>query len=146
MNVWNGIGRVGKDPEVNYTQGNYPVAVARFNLGINRGKDKDGNDKGTDWIRCVAFGKTAEVIEKYVGKGDQLGVQGHIQTGSYEDRQTGEKKYTTDIVVDRMDFGQKAKNNGQEQRTEYRREAETHEDVQQAEQVGFEAIDEEVPF
>lgn len=97
MNCWTGIGYIGRDIELRYSAGAEPMAIARFSVGISRGKDKD-----TDWISCVAFGKTAENIEKFFHKGSQIGLTGHIQTGSYE--KDGVKRYTTDVIVDRFDF------------------------------------------
>lgn len=129
MNSWNGIGYLGKDPEIKYSAGSQ-LAIASFSLAISRGKDKSGESKGTDWIRCKAFGKTAEVIEKYVRKGNQLGVTGHIQTGSYKNK-NGDTVYTTDVIVDSLTFIK-----SQEQTPKH---AEEQVD-------GFEAIDEDVPF
>ena len=94
------IGNLGKDIELRYTDSN--MAVGRFSIALNRGKDKDGNDKGTDWVSCVAFGKSAETMSKYLGKGSKVAIEGHIQTGSYE--KDGHKVYTTDIIVDRFEF------------------------------------------
>ena len=89
-------GRLGKDPEIRISQN--ITKVARFSLAVARRFKKDE----TDWINCVAFGKTAEFIEKYVKKGTKLCVAGCIQTGSYE--KNGQKYYTTDILVDNCEF------------------------------------------
>lgn len=94
------IGRLTRDPEVRYTDSQ--KAVARFSIAINRGKDKDGNDRGADFPNIVVFGKQAENCEKYLTKGRQVAIQGHIQTGSYE--KDGRKIYTTDVVADRVEF------------------------------------------
>lgn len=94
------IGRLTKDVECKYTQGG--MAVARFNLALDRGKDKDGNDRGADFPSCVAFGRTAENLEKFSGKGLRVAVTGHITTGSYE--KDGHKVYTQDITADRVQF------------------------------------------
>lgn len=91
------IGRTTKDIELRYSQ-NGNMAIARFSLAV----DRMSKDKGTDFISCIAFGKTAELLEKYVPKGRKVAVQGHIQTGSYE--KDGHKVYTTDVIVDRMEF------------------------------------------
>ena len=91
------IGRTTKDIELRYSQ-NGNMAIARFSLAV----DRMSKDKGTDFISCIAFGKTAELLEKYVSKGRKIAIQGHIQTGSYE--KDGHKVYTTDVIVDRMDF------------------------------------------
>lgn len=94
------IGNLGKDIELRYTDSN--MAVGRFSIALNRGKDKDGNDKGVDWVNCVAFGKTAETMNKYLSKGSKVAIEGHIHTGSYE--KDGHKVYTTDVIVDRFEF------------------------------------------
>ena len=94
-------GRVTKDVELKYTQSQ--MAVARFNVALDRGKDKDGKDKGADFPSCVAFGRTAENLDRFSGKGLRVAVIGHIQTGSYEDRD-GKKVYTTDVIADRVEI------------------------------------------
>ena len=91
------IGRLTKDPEVRYTKSQ--LAVAHFTLAV----DRPTKDKQTDFIRVVAFDKTAENIEKYVRKGSQVAVEGSITTGSYKDRD-GKTVYTTDISADRVEF------------------------------------------
>ena len=88
------IGRISRDPEVRYTQGN--MAIAKYSLAVDRFKE------GTDFISCVAFGKNAEFAEKYLKKGMKIAVEGHIQTGSYEGKNG--KVFTTDVVVDRQEF------------------------------------------
>ena len=106
MNSVNLIGRIARDPVISYTQ--TQMAVCRFSLALDRGKDKDGNDRGADFPSCVAFGKTAEFIDKWLKKGQMVGIIGHLQTGSYE--KEGQKVYTTDVVVDRttmVDWGKK---------------------------------------
>lgn len=99
------IGRITRDPEVRYGAQSQ-MAVARFSVAIDRGKDKDGNDRGADFPSIVCFGKTAELVEKYLGKGRLIGIEGHIQTGSYE--KDGHKVYTTDVVADKVRFLDKA--------------------------------------
>lgn len=105
MNNWNGIGRLTNDPDVRYTQGENSTAVARYTLAVDRKFKKDGQ-ADADFIRCVAFGKSAEFAEKYFFKGMKIGVTGRIQTGSYKD-QDGKTVYTTDIVVESQDFCEK---------------------------------------
>lgn len=97
MNIVVLIGRTTKDIELRYSQ-NGNMAIARFSLAV----DRMSKDKGTDFISCIAFGKTAELLEKYVPKGRKIAIVGHIQTGSYE--KDGHKVYTTDVIVDRMEF------------------------------------------
>lgn len=94
-------GRLTKNIELSYGAQSQ-IAVGRFTLACDRGKDRDGKDKGADFISCVAFGRTAENLERYSGKGLRLSVSGHIQTGSYE--KDGKKYYTTDVIVDRAEI------------------------------------------
>ena len=101
MNKVTLIGRLTKDPEIRYSAGSQ-TAVARFSLAIDRGKKANGEDAGTDFPNIVAFGKIAELVEKYVVKGQQIAVEGRIQTDSYE--RDGAKHYTTDIVAERVEF------------------------------------------
>lgn len=106
------LGRLTADPEINYTQAEPPVCVARFTLAVTRKYKKDE----ADFIRCVSFGKLSEIIQKYVKKGDQICVAGRIQTGSYTDRE-GHKRYTTDVVIEDMQMcGSKAEKVQQEQK------------------------------
>ena len=107
------IGRLTKDPEVRYISENQ-TAVATFSIAINRGKDKNGQDRGADFPRVTVFGRQAENCERYLAKGRLVGVQGHIQTGSYKDKD-GKNVYTTDVIAERvefLDFGDKAAQNG----------------------------------
>lgn len=105
MNSVTLIGRLTKDPDIR-TNAETQTTVARFSIAINRGKGKNGEDKGTDYPNIICFGKTAELVEKYVGKGRLVGITGRIQTGSYE--KDGHKVYTTDVVADRVEFLDKA--------------------------------------
>lgn len=97
------MGRLTKDPVVNYTSGDNSIAIARYTLAVDRrGAKKDGQPTA-DFISCVAFGKTAEFVEKYLKKGAKMNIVGHIQTGSYTNKD-GAKVYTTDVVVDEHYF------------------------------------------
>lgn len=111
MNKWVGIGRLTKDPELNYAAGS-GTAICRLTLAINRVK-REGQEKKADFINCIAFGKTGETIAQYLAKGRQVAIAGRIQTGSY-DANDGTKRYTTDIVVESFEFigGQGQQNNG----------------------------------
>lgn len=91
-----------KDPEIRYSQGANTTCVARYTLAVDR-KFKQEGQPTADFINCIAFGKTAEVIEKYVTKGTKIAVVGHIQTGSYTNKD-GQKVYTTDVVIDELEF------------------------------------------
>lgn len=93
------IGRLTKEPDVRYSQGENPTAVARYSLAVERRFKKDE----TDFINCVAFGKSAEFAEKFLKKGMKIAVSGRIQTGSYTDKD-GKKVYTTDVVVEEHFF------------------------------------------
>lgn len=101
MNSVQLIGRLTRDPQVTYKE-DRSVAFARFSIAIDRGKDRNGEDRGADFPSIVAFGKTAELVDKYVHKGKLVGITGRIQTGSYE--KDGQKVYTTDVVADRVEF------------------------------------------
>ena len=104
------IGRFTRDPEIKYTTGENATATARFSLAVNRRfKNKEGN-YDADFINCVAFGKTAEFIEKYFIKGMAIGITGRIQTGNYINKE-GQKVYTTDVVVEETEFVE-SKNKG----------------------------------
>lgn len=101
------MGRTTRDPEVRYSQGKKATAVARLNLAVDRRFKKD-EEASADFIPCVAFGKTAEVIEKYVVKGTKLLIVGRIQTGSYTNKD-GNKVHTTDIMIEEMEFAESKK-------------------------------------
>lgn len=94
------VGRLVADADVRYSADNN--AIARFTLAVDR-KFKRDNEPTADFITCVAFGKTAEFIEKYFSKGKKIGLTGHIQTGSYTNKD-GAKVYTTDVVVEECEF------------------------------------------
>lgn len=99
MNKVQLLGRLTKDAEVRYSQGDSQMAIARFTVAV----DRRGKNNEADFISCVAFGKTAEFIEKYFNKGMKIGICGHIQTGSYTNND-GKKVYTTDVVADEAEF------------------------------------------
>jgi len=93
------LGNLGKDPEVKYTQGG--MAIARFSLATTeRAKDKEGNwqDK-TEWHNLVAFGRTAEVAGEYLKKGRTVYIEGSLRSSSWDDKETGQKKYKTEVIV-----------------------------------------------
>lgn len=97
------VGNVGKDPEVKYTGSG--VAVASLTLATNeRYKEKNSGEwaERTEWHSIKAWQKTAEIIEKFVTKGSKIYVEGRLQTSSWEDKQSGEKKYRTEVVVDEL--------------------------------------------
>ena len=101
------MGRLTKDPDIRYT--NEGMSIARFTVAVDRRRSKDAESQA-DFISCVAFGKTAEVMEKYFAKGRRILLDGRIQTGSYEDKE-GKQVYTTDVIVSNVEFVE-SKNSG----------------------------------
>ncbi|WP_337607942.1 single-stranded DNA-binding protein [Acidaminococcus intestini] len=110
MNNVNLMGRLTRDPEARTTQSGQ--SVASFTLAVDRSTKGPKGEKETDFINCVAFGKTAEVVCTYVSKGQRLIVQGRIQTGSYTDK-NGNKRYTTNISVSTVEFVEKKERHDQ---------------------------------
>lgn len=117
------IGRLTKDIELKYTTSQ--MAVAKFTVAIDEGY---GEKKKTNFINCMAFGKTAENMERFTGKGKKIGVQGRIQTGSYTNKD-GATVYTTDVVADRVEFVEWGDKKQEQEAPE-----------------GFAAINEDIPF
>ena len=106
------MGRLTRDPEVRYSQGDNAMAIARYTLAVDRRFNRGGGDENSaDFIGCVAFGKSAEFAERYLHKGTKLLVTGRIQTGSYTDKD-GVKVYTTDVVVEDQEFAESKNNAG----------------------------------
>jgi single-strand DNA-binding protein len=95
------VGRLTKDPELRYTSSN--IAFARFTLAVNRTFAGPTGEREADFIQCIAWRKQAENLARFVRKGSLIGVEGRIQTGSYDDN-NGVRKYTTDIVCDSVQF------------------------------------------
>ena len=129
------MGRLTRDPDIRYTQGDNSICIARYTLAVDR---RFSHDNAADFIQCVAFGKSGEFAEKYLKKGTKMAVTGHIQTGSYDDRD-GKKVYTTEVVVEDQEF---AESKAAQQNTQPAREEESMD--------GFmnipDGIDEEMPF
>ena len=115
------MGRLTKDPDIRYTQGERSMAIARYTLAVDRrgrrGQDSSAEQQTADFINCVAFDRAAEFAEKYFRQGMRVLVSGRIQTGSYVN-QEGRKVYTTDIVLDDQEFADSkvASGRGPEQR------------------------------
>ena len=128
MNIASLAGRLARDPDIRYTSESQK-AVARFTLAVDR--FTKGGEKTADFIRCVAFDKAAENIEKYIHKGDQIMIEGAIRTGSYQNKD-GETVFTTDVYVNRLEFGKKAAG-GDEERREPKAES-------------FEEVEKDLPF
>lgn len=110
MNSVQLVGRFTKDPDIKYSNGG--ATIARFSIAVNRRFKQEGQPDA-DFISCVAFGKTAEFIEKFFHKGNAIGLQGRIQTGSYD--KDGTKVYTTDVVVENCEFVESKGGNQQAQ-------------------------------
>ena len=106
------MGRLTRNPDVRYSQGEKSTCVARYTLAVNRRFRKEG-EADADFINCVAFGRQGEFAEKYLKQGTKIVIAGRIQTGSYTNRD-GVKVYTTDVVVEEQDFAEsKAAASGQ---------------------------------
>ncbi|MEF9942252.1 MAG: single-stranded DNA-binding protein [Lachnospiraceae bacterium] len=98
------MGRLTRDPEVRYSQGENSLAIARYTLAVDRRFKRDG-EATADFINCVVFGKSAEFSEKYFRQGLRVVVSGRIQTGSYTNKE-GVKVYTTEVVVEEQEFAE----------------------------------------
>ena len=143
------MGRLTRDPEVRYSQGENSTAIARYTLAVDRRfrRNNDG-EQTADFIGCVAFGRSAEFAEKYFRQGLKVIVTGRIQTGSYTNKD-GQRVYTTDVVVENQEFAESkaasANNAGG-----YQQAAPSRPEPTQAAGDGFmnipDAIEEELPF
>ncbi len=109
------MGRLTRDPEVRYSQGEQPMAIARYSLAVDRrqARNNGGDEQTADFINCVAFGRAGEFAEKYFHKGTKIAVTGRIQTGSYTNKD-GVKVYTTDVVVEEQEFAESKNASGSE--------------------------------
>ena len=106
------MGRLTRDPEVRYTQGDNAMAIARYTLAVDRRFNRNnGDDQTADFIGCVAFGRAGEFAEKYFRKGTKIAVTGRIQTGSYTNKD-GVKVYTTDIIAEDIEFAESKNSSG----------------------------------
>ena len=100
------MGRLTRDPDIRYSQGENAMAIARYTLAVDRRGRKDGSsDQTADFISCVSFGKIAEFAERYLRQGTKIVAEGRIQTGSYTNKD-GQKVYTTDVVVENCEFAE----------------------------------------
>ena len=98
------MGRLTRDPEVRYSQGEKATAIARYTLAVDRTFKRDG-EQTADFINCVVFGRSAEFAERYFRQGTKIAISGRIQTGSYTNKD-GVKVYTTEVVVDEQEFAE----------------------------------------
>lgn len=132
------MGRLVRDPEVRYSQGENPMAIARYTLAVDRKFKRDG-EPNADFINCIAFGKNGEFAEKYLHKGIKILIEGRWQSGSYTNKD-GQKVYTNDCVVESCEFAE-SKNASQNERPQ---------PAPQTDSDGFmnipDGIDEELPF
>ena len=97
------MGRLTRDPDVRYSQGDSPMAIARYTLAVDRRFRRDNDQQTADFISCVAFGRNGEFAEKYLHQGTKIVAEGRIQTGSYTNKD-GNKVYTTEVVVENQEF------------------------------------------
>lgn len=106
-------GRLTRDPEVRYSQGEKSIAIARYTLAVDRKFKKEG-EQSADFISCVAMGKNGEFAEKYLKQGTKIAIEGRIQTGSYTNKD-GNKVYTTDVIVEGHEFCESKSSQNQSQ-------------------------------
>ncbi len=132
------VGRLTRDPEVRYSQGENATAVARYTVAVERRFKREG-EPTADFIPCVVFGRSAEFAEKYFRQGMRVSVSGRIQTGSYTNKD-GVRVYTTEVIVEEQEFA--------ESRTEQEARAQIPEEIAPGD--GFmnipDGVDEELPF
>ena len=99
------MGRLTREPDVRYIQGENPMAIARYTLAVDRRFRRDNDQQTADFISCVAFGRNGEFAEKYLHQGTKIVAEGRIQTGSYTNKE-GNKVYTTEVVVENQEFAE----------------------------------------
>lgn len=135
------MGRLTRDADIRYTQGQDQTCIARFTLAVDRRVARNDGERTADFISCTAFGKRAEFLEKYGRQGTKFVLEGNIQTGSYTNRD-GQKVYTTDVFVENIEFAESKGTSGQ-----------SNEPAQQTDQMdsdGFmstpDSVSEELPF
>ena len=146
------MGRLTRDPEVRYSQGEKATAIARYTLAVDRTFKRDG-EQTADFINCVVFGRSAEFAEKYFRQGTKIAISGRIQTGSYTNKD-GVKVYTTEVVVEEQEFAESkaasANNSGFQPQGGYQQAAPAKPSPNAAIGDGFmnipDGIDEELPF
>ena len=142
------MGRLTRDPEVRYSQGDTSTAVARYTLAVDRRFRREGSDQTADFIGCVAFGRQAEFAEKYLHQGTKIAITGRIQTGSYQ--KDGQRIYTTDVVVEEQEFAESKSASEQNGGYQNNMSAPSKPEPSMAAGDGFmniaDGIDEELPF
>lgn len=110
------MGRLTRDPDVRYSQGENSIAIARYTLAVDRRKAQEGQ-QAADFISCVALGKNGEFAEKYLKKGTKIVVEGRITTGHYTNKE-GEEVYTTEIMVESQEFAESKRDDNRAARDE----------------------------
>lgn len=148
LNLCQFIGNVGQDPDIKYTASG--DAVANISLACNETwKDKEGNkQEHTEWVRCVAFGRKAELIGEYIKKGSPLYIQGRQRTRKWQD-QNGQDRWTTEVAIDRMQFlGMKSGDGAGQHRAEEQAQQYQPPQNQQGQQgpSNFDDFDDDIPF
>lgn len=138
------IGRLTKDPEVKYTTGREPTAVATLTVAVDR-PTRSGEERKADFPRVVVWGRLAENCEKYLAKGSQVGITGRIQTGSYE--KDGRRIYTTDVVAQNVEFlGARNKNNEHAQNDAPSSNSAKQYYDEDDYVAGFQSVEDDIPF
>lgn len=137
MNIVAIVGRTTKDIELNYSQSG--IAVAKFTVAVNRKFKNHQGEYEADFIRCLAFKKTAEILANHVQKGNQIGIDGSIQTGSYQNKQ-GQTVYTTEVLVNNFTFLENKPKNSQNPNTQNKQQQNTLENE------GVEITGDDLPF
>ena len=99
------MGRLTRDHEGRYSQGENATAVARYTLAVDRRYNRNNDEQSADFINCVAFGRNGEFAEKYLRKGTKIAATGRIQTGSYTNKD-GVRVYTTEVVIEEQEFAE----------------------------------------
>lgn len=136
------MGRLTREPEVRYSNGAEPLAVAHYTLAVNR-RFKRKDEQEADFIPCVAFGKSGEFAEKYFRKGQMVAVTGRLQVRSWD--KDGEKRWTTEVVIEEQYFAESKKDSGEgKPAAQSKPAAQTGKQMGLAEQKGFYPIDESV--
>ena len=104
------MGRLAREPEVRYSQGTEPLAIARYTLAVNRRFKRQGEPEA-DFINCVAFGKTGEFAENYFNKGQLVAITGRLQVRSWD--KDGERRYATEVIIEEQHFAESKKDSGE---------------------------------
>ena len=136
------MGRLAREPEVRYSQGTEPLAIARYTLAVNRRFKRQGAPEA-DFINCVAFGETGEFAEKYFKKGQMVSVVGRLQVRSWD--KDGERRWTTEVIVEEQYFAEgkhDSEKNGGSKPAQSKPTAQTGKQMGLAEQEGFYPIEE----